>query len=319
MIHSGSRGLGHQTCQDYVAVMSQAMARYGIVVPDRQLACAPVDSPEGQAYLGAIAAAANYGRANRQLLAEVVRDAFAAAVGTRDLVLVYDISHNPAWLEYHDVGGLVADVAHEVRTPLSVLQGEIEALQDGVASADPQHLASLHEEVVRLARLLDDLDAIAAAEAAGLGLQVETLDLAEVVASAQAGIDDKLRAQAAHLDAHLSPVVVRGDRRRLEQIVRNLLTNAARFCSPGGKVSITVISDGPDAVLEVTDDGPGIERDELPHVFERFWRGRQAHGTSGSGIGLAVVAELTAAHGGQVTAGNAPGRGARFTVRVPAA
>jgi tRNA-splicing ligase RtcB (3'-phosphate/5'-hydroxy nucleic acid ligase) len=105
MIHSGSRGLGHQICQDHVGVMSQAMARYGITVPDGQLACVPVESPEGRAYLGAMAAAANYGRANRQLLAEVARDAFAAALGTRDLVLVYDISHNLAKLEHHTVGG----------------------------------------------------------------------------------------------------------------------------------------------------------------------------------------------------------------------
>ena len=105
MIHSGSRGLGHQICQDHVQVMTQAMDRHGIAVPDKQLACAPVDAPEGRAYLGAMAAAANYGRANRQLLAEVVRDAFEAAVGTRDLVLIYDVSHNLAKLEHHEVAG----------------------------------------------------------------------------------------------------------------------------------------------------------------------------------------------------------------------
>jgi len=105
MIHCGSRGLGHQICSDHVRVMLNAMSRYGITVPDPQLACAPVASPEGQAYLGAMAAAANYGRANRQALSFAVRRAFEGVVGTGDLALVYDVSHNLAKLEYHDVDG----------------------------------------------------------------------------------------------------------------------------------------------------------------------------------------------------------------------
>jgi tRNA-splicing ligase RtcB len=105
MIHCGSRGLGHQICSDHVRAMLAALPRYGIEVPDRQLACAPVASPEAQAYLGAMAAAANYGRANRHLLAEATRDAFAAATGYRDLDLVYDVSHNLAKLEEHTVDG----------------------------------------------------------------------------------------------------------------------------------------------------------------------------------------------------------------------
>ncbi len=105
MIHCGSRGLGHQICSDHVRVMLDAMARYHISVPDAQLACAPVGSPEGRAYLAAMAAAANYGRANRQALTVAVRRAFEAATGTGDLALLYDVSHNLAKLEHHDVGG----------------------------------------------------------------------------------------------------------------------------------------------------------------------------------------------------------------------
>jgi tRNA-splicing ligase RtcB len=105
MIHCGSRGLGHQVCTDQVRSLEGVMPRYGIEVPDRQLACAPVDSPEGRAYLGAMAAATNYGRANRQLLSEAVRDAFALAFGTRELTLLYDVSHNLAKLETHGVEG----------------------------------------------------------------------------------------------------------------------------------------------------------------------------------------------------------------------
>ncbi len=105
MIHSGSRGLGHQVCSDHVRTMMGAMRRYSISVPDPQLACAPVESPEGLAYLGAMAAAANYGRANRQALTAATRRAFEEVVGTGALVLVYDVSHNLAKLERHSVAG----------------------------------------------------------------------------------------------------------------------------------------------------------------------------------------------------------------------
>jgi tRNA-splicing ligase RtcB len=105
MIHTGSRGLGHQICSDFVAAMERAMPGYGISVPDRQLACVPVDSAEGRAYLGAMAAAANYGRVNRQLLGQAARRAFDDATGRGDLTLLYDVSHNLAKLETHEVDG----------------------------------------------------------------------------------------------------------------------------------------------------------------------------------------------------------------------
>ena len=104
MIHCGSRGLGHQICTDHVQIMDQAMARYGIDMPDRQLACTPVTSPEGRSYLGAMAAAANYGRANRHVLAHTAREIFRQTAGAR-LDLVYDVSHNLAKMETHAVGG----------------------------------------------------------------------------------------------------------------------------------------------------------------------------------------------------------------------
>jgi tRNA-splicing ligase RtcB len=103
MIHTGSRGLGHQICSDHVAAMGPAMRRYGIEVPDPQLACAPADSPEGQAYLAAMAAAANYGRANRQLLSQAARRAFRQVAAS--LTLLYDVSHNLAKIETHEVAG----------------------------------------------------------------------------------------------------------------------------------------------------------------------------------------------------------------------
>jgi tRNA-splicing ligase RtcB len=105
MIHSGSRGLGHQICTDYVKTIESAMPRHGIRVPDRQLACVPVRSAEGEAYLAAMAAGANYGRANRQLLTVAARSAFALTTGDGDLELLYDVSHNLAKLEEHEIDG----------------------------------------------------------------------------------------------------------------------------------------------------------------------------------------------------------------------
>lgn len=243
-----------------------------------------------------------------------------ATVGELD-VLARAVDRMAADLQREDHlrRALVADVAHEVRTPLTVLLGEVEALQDGVVAADPERLASLHEEVLRLATLVEDLDAIAAAEAAGRSLEHELVDLAEVAATALHGLEARATEAEIELETRLTSAPVLGDQRRLEQVVRNLLTNAIKFSPPGGRVVVQVSASDDEAALTVIDDGPGIPDAELPHVFERFWRGRHAAGTAGSGIGLAVVAELAAAHGGSATADNTPNGGARLTVHLPEA
>jgi len=211
---------------------------------------------------------------------------------------------------------LVADVAHELRTPLAIALGECDAMVDGVSDFDPERLASIREEIVRLARLVEDLEALAAAESAGLQLDLEPVDLAEVVADLLTLHGPRLSDAGLYLDVDLQEAPVVGDPLRLGQIVTNLLTNATKFTPPGGRIEVDV-TDGDPVALRVTDDGPGIPEEDLPHVFERFWRGTSVLGTSGSGVGLAVVAELARVHGGHVEASNATGRGARFTVYLP--
>jgi len=131
MIHCGSRGLGHQICSDHVRIMLGAMSRYGITVPDPQLACAPVGSTEGKAYLGAMAAAVNYGRANRHALSAAVRRVFAGVTGTGDLPLVYDVSHNLAKLEYHQVAGeLRLLCVHRKGATLALPPGHLDLPED---------------------------------------------------------------------------------------------------------------------------------------------------------------------------------------------
>jgi len=214
---------------------------------------------------------------------------------------------------------LVADVAHELRTPLAVLQASTEAVIDGIRQPSYELVASMHQEVLRLGQRVEDLDALTAAETAGLHLARSRVDLASVAAEAAAALAPRFDEAQVTLKVELSPVEVEGDQARLFQVVSNLLANAAKFTRAGGTVRLSVGSDAEGGYVEVADNGVGIEPDELTHVFERFWRGRAAAGREGSGVGLAIVAELARAHGGRVEVHSSPGRGSTFRVRLPLA
>ena len=212
---------------------------------------------------------------------------------------------------------LVADVAHELRTPVAVLQAGHEALLDGVAEPTPDQLTSLRDEVLRLARMLADLQDLAAADAAALQLNRRPCDLADLAATAADSLAGRFEAAGITLQRRLVPAEILGDPRWLHQVITNLLTNALKFTPAGGLVTVATGPAGACAVLTVTDTGTGIPADELPRIFDRFWRGRQAAQTSGSGIGLAVAAELTRAHGGQLSATSQPGHGTQLSLTLP--
>jgi two-component system sensor histidine kinase BaeS len=188
-----------------------------------------------------------------------------------------------------------------------------------VVEATPDQLTSLRDEVLRLARMVDDLQTLAAADAATLQLSLGRCDLAEVTAAATDSLAGRFEAAGLTVERQLAPAWVTADPRWLHQVVTNLLTNALKFTPADGRVTVRSGTQGPSAVLRVTDTGAGIPADELPHIFERFWRGRQAAHTSGSGIGLAVAAELARAHGGQLAASSEPGRGTEMTLTLPRA
>ncbi|MGH9094521.1 MAG: sensor histidine kinase [Acidimicrobiales bacterium] len=213
---------------------------------------------------------------------------------------------------------LVADVAHELRTPVAILQGEIEAILDGITPLTEGAVGSLHEEVVRLGRLVEDLQTFAAAQAAALNLQVETVDLAGVAASAAVAQRRSANDAGLRWQETLMPALVDGDPLRLHQILTNLLANAIKYTPAGGTVRLQVGIEGDDAVLHVGDTGPGIPADELPHVFERYRRGNHTD-VAGTGIGLAVTAALVAAHHGTVEVTSPTGGGTRAIVRLPKA
>ncbi len=210
------------------------------------------------------------------------------------------------------------DVAHEIRTPLAILQSQIEALQDGVTEASPSELESLHEETLRLRRLIGDLETLASADAAGFTLAMEPVELEAVARELTREFAGPFEAAGVTLTSDLGHVIVDGDPIRLRQIAANLLSNALKFTPEGGTVRIGLEREGDWAVLRVSDSGVGIPRDELPHVFERFFRGRDVR-AGGSGIGLTVVRELVSAHGGEVGVSSEPGSGTAFTVRIPLA
>ena len=214
---------------------------------------------------------------------------------------------------------LVADLAHELRTPLSVLKAQIEGISLGVVALDQRAVSALGEELEQLNRLVEDLSVLSSAEAAGLALNFGTVDLARVTSNAAARLAPRYVSKGVDLDVQFNPAMVRGDPNRLEQVAVNLLSNAVKFTPPGGKVWVSVAGDDHEGVLTVTDTGRGIPEDEQPLVFERFFRGANSRDTPGSGIGLAVVSSLVHAHQGTITIESSPESGSRFTVRLPRA
>ena len=213
---------------------------------------------------------------------------------------------------------LITDVAHELRTPLTILRGQTEALVDGVSEPTAAAMVSLHEEVLRLGRLVGDLETLAAADAAGLHLERERADLSDIAAGAVATVRSGVDGRGPSFDLQLEAAPTQGDAGRLHQIALNLLSNATKFTPESGTIAVRTWTDGSGAHLQVTDSGPGLGDGEAARVFDRFWQGQAAKGRGGSGIGLSVAAELAGAHGGTLRAGSAPAGGASFTLTVPA-
>jgi two-component system, OmpR family, sensor histidine kinase BaeS len=213
----------------------------------------------------------------------------------------------------------VADLAHELRTPANGLLQRIEAAQDDVLPL-PENLAAMHDEAIRLTRLLDDLARLADAEQPGLLLDKQPVDLAQVAQAAADSFAPQFTAAGIAFTSDGEPTWVSGDAGRLEQIVANLLSNALRYTEAGGTVQLTSRPQAGEARLEVADSGIGIAPDDLRHIYTRFWRGdrSRSRATGGTGIGLAIVHELVRAHDGRIDVDSTPGQGTRFRITLPA-
>jgi signal transduction histidine kinase len=210
----------------------------------------------------------------------------------------------------------LADVTHELRTPLSVIRGQVEAIGDGMYPADPAHLAPILDATQALDRLVEDLRTLVLTDAGSLVLNKEPTDLAALLAEIVESF--KPQADAAHLTlesdlaADLAQVEV--DPARIRSVIGNLLSNAIRHTPPDGSIKVGLSRSGDQAVVIVADSGEGIAPELLPHVFERFVKGAESNG---SGLGLAIAHDIAEAHGGTLEVESEAGSGTRLKLSLP--
>jgi signal transduction histidine kinase len=230
---------------------------------------------------------------------------------------------------------LVADVAHELRTPLTVVQGSLQAILDGVYPLDKAEIARLYDETRLLSRLVDDLRELALADAGQLSLNLEPTDAATVIEATVEGLSLAAEAQEVRLATLISKGLppVQADCDRLAQVLRNLLVNALRHTLVGGSVTVSAFQSGKALEFAVADTGEGIAPEDLPHVFERFWRadrararperacsdGSEGRWAGGSGLGLSVAQSLIEAQGGRIWVESQVGQGSTFHFTLPLA
>lgn len=210
----------------------------------------------------------------------------------------------------------VADLAHELRTPVGGLLSRIEAAQDHILPDEAANLNAMHAEAMRLTRLLDELSRLADAERPGLLVAKVPVDLATCAAQQVDAFRALAMQRGVSLHAVLPSAWISGDADRVGQIIANLISNAIRYTPGGGHADVLTRVDGDQAVLEVRDDGLGIAEADIPHIFKRFWRAEKSRSrdTGGAGIGLAIVRELVEAHDGTIEVESALGEGSTFRI-----
>jgi signal transduction histidine kinase len=218
---------------------------------------------------------------------------------------------------------LTADVAHELRTPLSVIRSHVEALQDGVFSLTTESLDPIYDKTLLLSRLVEDLRELALAEAGQLPLVRTRVDLVRLLQqtldSFKAQTEQKQVTVQAEISPHLPHILA--DRERLTQVLSNLFSNALQHTPSGGTITIWAMQDSDYANVSLADTGTGISPQDLPRIFERFYRSDRARGrptdSQGTGLGLAIAKSIVEAHGGTVQVESQLGRGSVFTIRLP--
>ncbi|MBI4188813.1 MAG: HAMP domain-containing protein [Chloroflexi bacterium] len=217
---------------------------------------------------------------------------------------------------------MVADIAHELRTPLSILQGNVEAMLDGVLKVDTENLTSLHEETILLARLVEDLRTLSLAETGQLRLQMTDVDLNNLSLRVIDGFQTQFAAKKikAVLEAPANLPLVQADPERTSQVIRNLLNNAWQYTAEGGSITMRLVPDGDGVTVSVIDTGVGIRPDDLPYVFDRFYRvdRSRTRSTGGSGLGLTIVKQLVEGQQGRVWVQSEFGKGSTFSFHLPA-
>ena len=217
---------------------------------------------------------------------------------------------------------MMADIAHELRTPLANIQGYVEALQDGLVQADDATLDTLHGQVLHLAHIIEDLRLLALADAGALRLDPQPGDIAALARSVVDAIRPRAEATGISVEAPAGPgPIVEMDGARIAQALSNLIENAMQHTPESGRVGVTVGVDGGWARVAVSNAGEGIPESELPLVFDRFHRvdPSRARATGGAGLGLAIAKQLIEAHGGRISVASVLGSGSTFTFELPIA
>jgi len=216
---------------------------------------------------------------------------------------------------------LTADISHELRTPLTTIRSHIEAYQDGVMEPNQSNISSIHDEIMRLIRLVDGLNEIAQVESGKVNMVKKPIDFGGVIDKAISNL--KVSFQKKNITLNIISIekslIIKADADRIYQIVYNLLHNALKYTATGGNISITARQQGKNAELIVEDDGIGISKEDTQLIFERFYRVEKSRNRSagGAGIGLSVVKELVEAHQGRIMVDSAIGKGTKFTVILP--
>lgn len=217
---------------------------------------------------------------------------------------------------------LFADMAHELRHPLAVLKGRLDMMQDGVAPLDQEQLLHLQDAVIALTRLVGDVRDLSLAEVDRLSLNMAPADLTRLVTDVLENMEPVAADRGIALATELAPALppVTADADRLRQVLVNLLANALHYTPGGGRVTVRTWAEQDSVHVAVSDTGPGIAPEDLPHIFDRFYRADRARTRSsgGSGLGLAIVRSLVTLHGGTVGAESTPGSGTCITVTLPA-
>jgi two-component system sensor histidine kinase BaeS len=213
---------------------------------------------------------------------------------------------------------LMADIAHELRTPLSVIQGRLEGLIDGVYTPDNAQLEGLLDETRLLARLVEDLRTLAHAESGTLALHKEVVDVSGLLRDIADSLRDHAAAKGVSIETQAGQDLpdIEGDPVRLREVLANLVTNATRHTPAGGRVVLSAAATDSTVTIRVVDSGEGIAAEDLPRVFERFYKGRRS---TGSGLGLSIARRLVEAHGGTIRADSTAGAGTTITVVLNAA
>ena len=217
---------------------------------------------------------------------------------------------------------LVADVAHELRTPLTVVRGYLEAIRDHLVEADSNTINTIFDETIHLQDLVNDLQDLAQADAQELRLEFGSVDLGQLLASARAEFSLEAQNKGVELQVTVPTarlLVIIGDARRLAQVLHNLLGNALRYTPAGGRIQLMAAAAGNVARIEVRDTGTGISPEDLPFIFDRFYRvdKSRARGTGGSGLGLTIARRIIEAHHGTIEVGSELGAGTTFTIDLP--